>query len=161
METTTKTDDVNSWQDWESTNASAEYFSADDIIDAYQKGHSEAIGKFKDLIKDKIKTNIKETSNNVISLLEDLKDYEFYPDNVLLKIDNWDQFYILFIISEEEFLSPNILDIYQMISDYEDKVKNELYNLTISICSKGEGFNLKKIASDGYILQHSLNKNGE
>ena len=95
----------------------------------------------------------------LVSLLKKinyLKDINLKPASAFLRINSWDDFKVLITLPEKEFLSDNILSAYDFISDFEDKVNEDLYHLEISITDRNECFDEKCIKSDEYVLKYKM-----
>lgn len=142
---------------WEFTSPTERLYTSDHVIDAYLTGKNEALEQTEKLIIDKLKTNINNSGSYTNEILEHLRKQKFNPIGAYLKINSWDDFSILLILPENEFLSDKIFSVYDYLTSLEDKVSSEFYKLNVSIydtdgevddsCIKADGFNLKHKSS--------------
>ena len=142
---------------WELTSPNERLYTSDHVIDAYLTGKNEALEQTEKLIIDKLKTNINNSGSHTNEILKYLKKQKFNPIGAYLKINSWDDFSILLILPENEFLSDKIFSVYDYLTNLEDSVSSEFYKLNISIydtngeiddnCIKADGFNLKHKSS--------------
>lgn len=142
---------------WEFTSPSERLYTSDHVIDAYLTGKNEALEQTEKLIVDKLKTNINNSGSYTNEILKYLKKQKFNPIAAYLKINSWDDFSILLILPENEFLSDKIYSVYDYLTNLEDNVGSEFYKLNVSIydtdgeiddsCIKADGFNLKHKSS--------------
>ena len=141
----------------ELTSPTERLYTSDHVIDAYLTGKNEALEQTEKLIIDKLKTNINNSVSHTNEILKHLKKQKFNPIGAYLKINSWDDFSILLILPENEFLSDKIFSIYDYLTNLEDNVSSEFYKLNVSIydtdgeiddsCIKADGFNLKHKSS--------------
>ncbi|HSD05778.1 hypothetical protein [Flavobacterium sp.] len=142
---------------WELTSPTERLYTSDHVIDAYLTGKNEALEQTEKLIIDKLKTNINNSGSHTNEILKHLKKQKFNPIGAYLKINSWDDFSILLILPENEFLSDKIFSVYDYLTNLEDSVSSEFYKLNVSIydtdgeiddnCIKADGFNLKHKSS--------------
>lgn len=133
----------------------ATYFSADDVIEAYYRGKTDALESTKKLILEKLSTNVNKAGADTRRIYEHAKtNIGFHPISAFLRIESWDNFTVLIVIPENEFLSDRILELYDFIAKVEQTVKDEWYNLNVSLCTIGSETEIdyKPLHSDGFML---------
>lgn len=154
MTTDTSIQKVLKPKNWELTSPKERLFTSNHVIDAYFTGKKEALEQNEKLIMEKLVGNVNKSGQNTKDLLKHLKQNQFNPIGAYLKINSWDNFTILLLLPESEFLDEKIFDVYEYISTYEDSLKSDFYNLSISIFDTDGDFNEDCIKSDGYIFKY-------
>jgi len=153
-------DEILAPKNWEFTSSEDKLFSTDHIIDAYLKGKNEGLEQQERLIIEKLISNIDKSGKHTTQVINHLLKKGLNPTAAFLKINSWDNFETLIIISEKDFLSTKMLKVYEYISKLESKVSEDMYYLQISFHSKDENIDEESIRSDGYILKHKM-QNGQ
>ncbi len=143
---------------WEFTSPSERLYTSDHVIDAYLTGKKEALEQTEKLIIEKLKTNINNSGSHTNEILKHLKKQKFNPIGAYLKINSWDDFSILLILPENEFLSDKIYSVYNYLTELEDKVSSEFYKLNVSICDTDGEVDDNCIKADGFNLKHKSSK---
>lgn len=141
---------------WEFTSPKEKLFSSDHVIDAYLKGKNESLEQQQRLIIEKLISNINKSGKHTSEILTFLKKKEFNPFSAFLRINSWDDFSILIVLPQEEFLDEKILEIYNFISEFEQKVSEEMYQIQVTICDTDENIDENYIRSDGFALKHKM-----
>jgi hypothetical protein len=141
-------------ENWEFTSPTERLYTSDHVIDAYLTGKKEALEQTEKLIYEKLITNINHSGSHTNEILIYLKENGFNPIATYLKINSWDDFSILLILSEDEFLSKRIFSVYDYLTKLEDNVKSEFYNLNVSIYDTDGEFDISCIKADGFSLKH-------
>jgi CDP-glycerol glycerophosphotransferase (TagB/SpsB family) len=139
---------------WEFTSPSERLYTSDHVIDAYLTGKKEALEQTEKLIVEKLKTNINNSGSHTNEILKHLKKQKFNPIGAYLKINSWDDFSILLVLHEDEFLSDKIYSVYDYLTELEDKVSSEFYKLNVSICDTDGEVDDSCIKADGFTLKH-------
>lgn len=151
--------DIISQKHWEATPERELMFSSDHLIDAYVKGKNEGLNSEKKLIGDKIIDNVKISGRITAEILDLLKSEDIEAETVFLKIVDWNEYEIMFVIPSNALLGDKILEIYSQISSIEESVKSEYYNPLVSLCAGGAHFNEKCVTSDGFNIKLNLKAN--
>lgn len=112
----------------------------------------EALEQTEKLIIEKLKANINNSGSHTNEILKHLKKQKFNPIGAYLKINSWDDFSILLILPENEFLSDKIYSVYNYLTELEDKVSSEFYKLNVSICDTDGEVDDNCIKADGYAI---------
>ena len=144
-------------QNWEFTSPKDKLFSSDHVIEAYLKGKKEGLEQAQKLILEKLVENVNNSGNYTTEIHSHFNKKGFHPVSTFLKIISWDNFKLLITLPENEFISDKIIEIYDFISDYENRVNKELYHLEISLTDINEStFDKNCLRSDGFVLKHKL-----
>jgi hypothetical protein len=143
-------------QNWEFTAPKDKLFSSDHVIEAYLRGKKEGLEQAQKLILDKLVQNVNNSGKFANAIIAYLKEQSLHPSSVFLKINSWDDFKLLITLPEEEFISDVILPAYDFVSEFEDKVNEELYHLEVSMTDVNDSLDEKCLKSDGYVLKHKM-----
>jgi len=144
---------------WQFTEHKRESFTYDDIIDAYIKGKKEASKENLVLIKEKLKENLKKAGKQTSEVISKLKDKKIEVHAAHLKIYNWNEVEVLFIVPQAHFLDPGFLKAYEIVTELEKQYyEGETYSITFSFVDNSENLDKNKIESDGFILEHKMNQ---
>jgi hypothetical protein len=141
---------------WEATNPQEKLFSEDHLIDAYLKGKNDGFEHAQKLIIEKLQANIFKSDKDASTILTYLLKKGIKPNSVYLKINSWDDFSILFILQQKDFLSPKMIDAYHFVNDLEKKVRDEFYHIHITFCDMDDQLDTDAVLSDGYVLKHKM-----
>lgn len=139
---------------WNFTSQKERWYSSDQVIDAYLKGKNEGLEQGQKLILEQLIRNLSKTGNHTSEIIQFLNASNFHPISAFLKINSWDDFGILIVLPESEFIAPSIIDVYDFISEFENRITEEFYNVHIQFCCASEQINEKSIESDGFVLKH-------
>jgi hypothetical protein len=143
---------------WELASPKDKLFSSDHVIDAYLKGKNDGLEQQQRLIIDKLVSNIKKAGRNTTDILSFLKKKKLNPISAYLRINSWDNFSILIILSQEEFLDKKMLSVYDYISELENKVDEDMYHIQVTFCDTEDNLDENYIRSDGFSLKHKLSE---
>lgn len=144
--------------DWELTSPKDKLFSSDHVIDAYLKGKNDGLEQQQRLIIEKLVSNINKAGKHTTSILSFLRKKKLNPISAYLRLNSWDDFSILIILPQDEFLDKRILSVYNYISELENEVDEEMYHIHVSVCDTEDKIDENYIRSDGFALKHKLNK---
>lgn len=139
-------------KNWEFT-VSKEYFTGDEVIEAYLQGKKAGLKDMQKLILTTLSRNVNDTGKYISEIIGYMKKEGFSPKTAYLKIESWNFLKVLITISEEEFISKKFLEIYDYVSNYENKINNDLFKLEISFVDSN-GVDINCIYSDGFLLKH-------
>jgi len=143
---------------WELTSPKDKLFSSDHVIDAYLKGKNDGLEQQQRLIIEKLVSNINKAGKDTTNILSFLKKKKLNPISAYLRINSWDDFSILVILPQEEFLGKKILIVYDYISELENKVDEDMYHIQVSLCDSADNIDENYIRSDGFALKHKISK---
>lgn len=143
---------------WELTSPKQKLFSGDQVLDAYLQGKNKGLEQAQKLILEKLNDNIIKSGNHTSELLFYLNKSGFNPQAAYLKINSWDDFTVLIILPEKEFVDEKIDKVYDYFTDFEGMISEKLYHIHISICDNVDGLDESYIHSDGFVLKHITNE---
>jgi hypothetical protein len=143
-------------QSWELTSPKEKLFSSDHVIEAYLKGKQEGLEQAQKLMLNKLVQNINNSGSFTQQIISFLKENNLKPSSAFLKINSWDDFKILITLPEDDFVNEKILTAYDFISQFEDKVNEDLFHLEVSMTDVNDNFDEKCLKSDGFILKHKM-----
>ncbi len=132
-----------------------QYYNCDAIIEAYLKGTNDGLAHNEKLFFKEFSSNIEKANQFVIEVLSNVENTGSFPKGAFLKFKSWDNFNVIILVNESDFIKPDFLTNYDFLSDFEAKVKSEFFSLKFSfMCADDEDIedNLK---SDGYIIKFS------
>lgn len=135
---------------WELTSPKERMFTSNHVIDAYFAGHKDGLEQNEKLIMDKLVSNINLSGDFTNELIEKMKGIGVTPTQAYLKINSWDDFTILMVVTEEDFLNENIFNVYNLITEFESSKKSEFFNISVSLLDSDGEHNEDCIMSDGY-----------
>lgn len=138
---------------WEHDKPSDGHFTSDDVLNAYLTGKKDGLESEKRLQLDKLRQNLQKTGNVTGSLLTYFSELNFNPIDTYLRVNNWNDFNLLILLPESEFLSKEMLGAYNHISDIEEGQCDEFFHLNVSVCDVDGKPNLKMIKSDNYLFR--------
>lgn len=145
---------------WEYTSPKENLFSSDDVINAYLKGKNDGLEQQQRLVLEKLNSNIIKAEKHTAETLAYLREKKLNPVSAYLRINSWDDFSILIVLPQTEFLDKKILKVYDFLSNLENEVMEEMYNIQFTICDTEEDEDVDEnhIRSDGYILKRKMSK---
>jgi hypothetical protein len=143
---------------WELTSPKDKLFSSDHVIDAYLKGKNDGLEQKQRLIIEKLVSNINKAGKDTTDILSFLKKKRLNPISAYLRINSWDDFSILVILPQEEFLDKKMLSVYDYISELENKVDEDMYHIQVSVCDTEDNIDENYVRSDGFALKHKISK---
>lgn len=140
---------------WELPQDSKNSFSSDDVVDAYIKGKRSVLEQNKKAIYSQLEGNIIKAGNDTELIAKHLSSKGISVTDIYLNPESWNQFVIMIVIPESDFLDDKILSIYDFLSDYEIKVSNDMYNLQFNICGASGSLDISCVESDGFVLKYN------
>jgi hypothetical protein len=143
---------------WELTSPKDKLFSSDHVIDAYLKGKNDGLEQQQRLIIEKLVSNINKAGKNTTDILSFLKKKKLSPISAYLRINSWDDFSILVILPQKEFLDKKMLSVYDYISELENKVDEDMYHIQVSVCDTEDNIDENYVRSDGFALKYKISK---
>ncbi|MEX0810843.1 MAG: hypothetical protein WD048_01420 [Chitinophagales bacterium] len=150
--------EINAPTNWEFTSHKEKLFSSDHVIDAYLKGKNESLEEAQKLVLEKLVKNINKAGKHTKQVLHHFNKNNLNPISAFLKINSWDDFTIMVVLPHDEFLSKKIISVYEFVSEFENKVSEDLYHIQITICDSDGNLDENYIRSDGFVLKHKSSK---
>jgi len=156
METVvSKNFNINSWK---ITAERKKLYSADAVIDAYLRGKSEGLQQHQKVLIQQLEANVKKASAHTSVVVQYIREQGLTALSAYLKLSSFDRMSVLITLSEEDFISDVISDVYNYISSVEETVSEEFYTINFTFAIAGKKFNRGLLESDGYIFQASPSK---
>ncbi|MDF3822396.1 hypothetical protein P3G55_21025 [Leptospira sp. 96542] len=148
-------DEISKADNWEVTEGDKSY-SGDQVISAYLKGKKDGLEQDQKLRLERLITNVNKSAEYTAKIFENIKSNRLNATFARLKINSWENFSIIIGIPENEFITENMLDIYNFATNLESELENDLYHLEFSFVGINEYFNVNSLTSDGYALKYKL-----
>src|SRR5690625_7450640 len=99
---------------------------------------------------------MKHEVNHTYRFFPILKESGSTPEDAFLRIESWNVLTVLILLSENDFLNPKMLSIYQFVSQLEKEVDEEMYRLQISFCDREDAIDMDHIYADGYMYKYKV-----
>lgn len=141
---------------WELTSPKEKLYSSDHVIDAYLKGKDDGLEQQQRLIFEKLVSNMEKAGRDTLKVWTLLKDNKFNPIGAYLRINSWDDFSMLIILNQKDFLDERMLRVYEHISEIESNVEEDMYRIQVSICDTEDQIDENYVRSDGFALKFKI-----
>lgn len=142
---------------WKLSTAGEKLYSADAVIDAYLKGQQDQLEQAQKVIAHQFERNVRKANTHTLKLIDFLQSENLSPISAYLRTKSFDTMEVLITMSEEDFLSEKITNVYDHASSIEQGVSDDLYNITFHFTYQGDDFNHALLKSDGYYWKMELN----
>lgn len=122
-----------------------------DMLSFYQEGWS-ARGQ-DDLAKleKRVKANLITTLTYMVELFNYALSLNINPLSVFLKLNNPTSIFVLFAVSDDDYVNRKLSEIYKTAHKIEKATKSESFRVNFSIISDSEDeLNIECLNSDGY-----------
>ena len=129
-----------------------EYYTYDDLIDAYLKGKEEQKNQTQKVLIEKLERNVKEAKRIVEKITDEIISKGFKPFKSYLRIKDIFKFDAIFDISLQDFTSDSFEEIYTYSRKIKKEVSNDTFNINFTFMPHTEDLNEKRIVCDGFIL---------
>jgi hypothetical protein len=133
-------------------------FSADELINAYLKGVQEGTNQTSKAIKKQLENNLQKAGEHTSKIISELKGKKYNIKTAFLKIHSWDEIEVIILLPQEQFLNPDFHEVYNLIAEYEEKFKEDLYSITFSFTDYDDSLDKEQMESDGFILEYKMTK---
>lgn len=154
MTTTTKLiAGKNAASDW-ILKPSKEYFTHDELIDAYLKGKEQQKSENQKILLEKLESNIKLAQSIVETITKEIKLKGFNSLKSYLRINNIVKFDAIFDVSTEDFISDSFDDIYTFSRKIRKEVNSDTFNINFTFMPHSESLNEKRIGCEGFIFTY-------
>jgi hypothetical protein len=140
--------------DWESPKPGEELYSTNQLIAAYEAGIARGMVGAQKLVQEKFFYNVDKTAEDTGKLVSKLQEYGINPSAARLKVISWDQFEVLIILPEKEYLDEKFDIVYNFVGELENATHEEFYCITFKFLPETENTDVQKIMSDGFTLLH-------
>jgi hypothetical protein len=149
-------DEILAPANWELTSPREKLFSSDHVIDAYLKGKNDGLEQQQKLIIEKLESNLNKAGKDTAEILAFLSENNLHPSEAYLRINSWDDFSVLIVLPQDEFLDPRMLEVYAHITQLESKVEEAMYHIQVSFCDTEDNIDEHYIRSDGFSLKYKF-----
>lgn len=157
MNTVTKKSTTHIEDSWEKI-SDTDAYSFNDVVNAWVKGKEEGLNITQKTILNALKENILKTVQARAKVYKFLKEKGFKALIAHLKVESPYSFQILFVVPEGELLNNDFLKVYDFISELENEVNEELYNVHLSFVDSSDTLDENQFEADGFIAKYTLKK---
>jgi hypothetical protein len=130
-------------------------YSENQLINAFQAGIDHGLSEKDRIIKKQFNENLQNAqkeSEVFVNKLAEKFNIEFSA--LHLRPESLSNFTSLIILSLDDYLSDNMVEINNFAFEFSDKVNNEDFNLDFIFTYWDESLKRDSIISDGYILKY-------
>lgn len=138
------------WQEQKGAN-----FSEDDLIDAYFKGKDDGSSSRDKIIMRAFQENLVKATTTAEELIHEAEHLDVTLIKTLLKIEAIDIFKVLFIVSEDDYVSENIDALIMLSINKKNQVNQDTFTIEFSFTYQSESLNDDCIAADGYLSKYA------
>ncbi len=124
-------------------------FSADYVIDAYEKGHRNGFNEATGILLNTFRRNINDASRLIGTILGLMHQYGISYETLYIRADLM-TIEIIIAMQEQEYLNDQLRSVYELIAEHEASVE-EFMTLSISLLPLNASFDENIITSDGFI----------
>lgn len=134
--------------------SSPDTYTADELIDAWEKGRQNGFvrgqGAMRRAMESLLQTNLAKAFQLSEEIFSEINDAGADCRSIFLRIDDVDQFSVLFFIAEDDIGSDSINEVYAIASDLEQRTNTAEFAYELMLVPFGENTNFAKIEADGY-----------
>ena len=145
-------------KNWDITEHKRDVFSSNDLINAYLKGIEEGGIQQRKALKRLLNENLDKAYDHTSQIIKELKKRNFGFHSALLKIHDWDEFEVLIIVPQEDFLDEGFLEIYNLLPKYEKDFEEDTYQINFSFVDFDKSLDESKVEADGFLLEYRNNQ---
>lgn len=138
---------------WEMEPTLSSNFALDRVAAAYLLGNTNLLSTGDFIYFEKLIYNFQSITHISHQAYVILNSFNIQPVHIFMRLNSWDNYSILIVIPESDFLNEIIIDVYDQISLIEESVSSNTFNATISFCDYTEHFDVSKVKNDGFILR--------
>lgn len=129
-------------------------FSSNDLIDAYFKGRSDGENQFSKIILERFRENINKATKLAEQFIDLARERGVEIIHAHLKVQDIARFTILFIVSEEAFLSEDFRNIYLLSNFIKSTNNSDSFSINFTFTHQSEHLNSDCLSSDGFIMRY-------
>jgi hypothetical protein len=131
-----------------------DYFTHDELIDAYLKGKEEQKNETQKVLLEKLESNIKHAQSIVEKVTGEISKSGFKTYKSYLRISNIIKYDAVFDISIKDFTSDEFDKIYKFSRELKKKVNTETFNINFTFMPHNDNLNEKRIVCEGFIFSY-------
>lgn len=131
-----------------------DYFTHDELIDAYLKGKEAQKNENKKILIEKLEANLKKAQDIVENLVEEIRNKGFKIYKSYLRINNIVKFDAIFDISIEDYTSDAFDEIYEKSQEIKKIVNSDTFHLNLTFMPHNDNLNEQRVVRDGFIFSY-------
>ncbi|MGM0503934.1 MAG: hypothetical protein ACQESQ_04885 [Bacteroidota bacterium] len=131
-----------------------DFFTHDELIDAYLKGKEEQKNETQKVLLEKLENNLKNAQSIVEQVTEKIGQSGFKVYKSYLRISNIIKFDTVFDIAIDDFISNEFDEIYKFSRELKKEVNTETFNINFTFMPHNDNLNEKRIVSEGFIFTY-------
>jgi len=136
---------------WSSTQTPAEFYSADQMIDAYQKGCRDGFSQYVKKMRKEITSNITKATAIAEEFMQLINIDNNICTSIYLRVIDINQFDLLFAIKEDIFFDTSkSRPFYKKSIEFENKNPN----VSINFLPDLQGINTNRLMADDYLFSY-------
>lgn len=155
MNATLEAKETNISELWEIEPSREGKYTENDVIDAYLKGKKTGLESYQKTLVKALNENVDKCGEYTEKIIQHLHSLDIRSKDAFLRINKFDLFNILVCVPEKDFLDEKFFDVYDFVTEFEDK-KNSSDNtfaIEFSFLDFNDKYCVRTINSDGYILR--------
>lgn len=111
-------------------------------------------GHFQESAADLLLRNLKQSGLATANFLSFLKTKNCFPISAYLRINTEEDFSLLIVLTEDDFLHQKMTGIYDYLTAFENNLIRADYHLQISFVDSADNINEDIVYGDGFILKY-------
>lgn len=131
-----------------------EYFTQDELIDAYLKGKEEQKSENQKILLEKLEKNIKQAQKIVETIVEKINKGGLKLFKSYLRINDIIKYDAIFDVSLDDFTSSDFELIYDFSRELKKDLNTDTFNINFTFMPHTKDLNEKRIESDGFIFKY-------
>jgi len=131
-----------------------EYFTHDELIDAYLKGKEEQKNENQKILLEKLEKNVRYAQKLVEDITAEISNKGFKSFKSYLRINNIVKFDAIFDVSLEDFTSDKFDEIYTLSRKIKKEVNKDTFNINFTFMPHSDNLNEKRIACEGFVFMY-------
>lgn len=135
-------------------NPEKEYFTHDELIDAYLRGKEHQKNENQKILLEKLESNIKLAQSIVETITSEIKEKGFKSFKSYLRVNNIIKFDAIFDVSSDDFTSDSFDEIYTISRNLRKEVNTETFNINFTFMPHSDNINEKRINCEGFIFMY-------
>ena len=131
-----------------------EYFTHDDLIDAYLKGKEQQKNDNQKILLEKLEKNVKHAQSIVERITEKINNKGFKSFKSYLRINNIIKFDAIFDVSIEDFTSDKFDEIYTISRKIKKEENTDTFNINFTFMPHTKSLNEKRLVCEGFVFMY-------
>lgn len=130
-------------------------FSADDVINAFFLGKKKQEDQQKKILSEKFINNLKKAQDIGKEIFKFISSKNIKVEELRLRPKSLTDFYLLYIVQKEKYLSSSFSNIYKKSINEKSKHNSDTFNIDFNFLPHNSKINKEKLVSDGYFLRYA------